>query len=87
VPEPRHRELGLGARVEARPFIDNMASADGAADLVTGRAGALTLAELAIVGKPAILVAILVPLPTATDLGSNTHCRRVPRRPCVKAAL
>jgi UDP-N-acetylglucosamine--N-acetylmuramyl-(pentapeptide) pyrophosphoryl-undecaprenol N-acetylglucosamine transferase len=35
----------------------------GAAALVVGRAGALTLAELAIVGKPAILI----PLPTAAD--------------------
>ena len=34
-----------------------------AASLVIGRAGALTLAELAIVGKPAILI----PLPTAAD--------------------
>jgi UDP-N-acetylglucosamine--N-acetylmuramyl-(pentapeptide) pyrophosphoryl-undecaprenol N-acetylglucosamine transferase len=59
----RYRELGLEARVEVRPFIDNMAAAYGAADLVIGRAGALTLAELAIVGKPAVLV----PLPTAAD--------------------
>jgi UDP-N-acetylglucosamine--N-acetylmuramyl-(pentapeptide) pyrophosphoryl-undecaprenol N-acetylglucosamine transferase len=34
-----------------------------AAALVVGRAGALTLAELAIVGRPAVLI----PLPTAAD--------------------
>jgi UDP-N-acetylglucosamine--N-acetylmuramyl-(pentapeptide) pyrophosphoryl-undecaprenol N-acetylglucosamine transferase len=61
--QARYRELGLEARVEVRAFIDKMAEAYGAADLVIGRAGALTLAELAIVGKPAILV----PLPTAAD--------------------
>jgi UDP-N-acetylglucosamine--N-acetylmuramyl-(pentapeptide) pyrophosphoryl-undecaprenol N-acetylglucosamine transferase len=61
--QARYRELGLDARVEVRAFIDNMADAYGAADLVIARAGALTLAELAIVGKPAILI----PLPTAAD--------------------
>lgn len=59
----KYRELGLDGRVQVQAFIDNMAAAYGAADLVIGRAGALTLAELAIVGKPAILV----PLPTAAD--------------------
>lgn len=61
--QAKYRELGLDGRVEVRAFIDNMAAAYAAADLIIGRAGALTLAELAIVGKPAILV----PLPTAAD--------------------
>jgi UDP-N-acetylglucosamine--N-acetylmuramyl-(pentapeptide) pyrophosphoryl-undecaprenol N-acetylglucosamine transferase len=61
--QAKYRELGLDGRVQVQPFIDNMAAAYGAADLIIGRAGALTLAELAIVGKPAILV----PLPTAAD--------------------
>jgi UDP-N-acetylglucosamine--N-acetylmuramyl-(pentapeptide) pyrophosphoryl-undecaprenol N-acetylglucosamine transferase len=55
--------LGEGARVDVRPFLDDMVGALGAADLVIARAGAMTLAELAILGKPAILV----PLPTAAD--------------------
>ncbi|MDX2062784.1 MAG: undecaprenyldiphospho-muramoylpentapeptide beta-N-acetylglucosaminyltransferase [Bacteroidia bacterium] len=38
------------------PFIDDMAQAYAAADVVVCRAGALTLAELAALGKPAILV-------------------------------
>ena len=57
----RYSELGLTGLVDVRPFIDDMSSALGTADLVVGRAGALTLAELAMVGRPAILI----PLPTA----------------------
>jgi UDP-N-acetylglucosamine--N-acetylmuramyl-(pentapeptide) pyrophosphoryl-undecaprenol N-acetylglucosamine transferase len=59
----RYRAVGLGDRVEVRPFIEDMAGALGDAALVVGRAGALTLAELAIVGRPAVLI----PLPTAAD--------------------
>ena len=40
-----------------------MAAACAEADLVVARAGALTLAELAVLGVPAILI----PLPTAAD--------------------
>jgi UDP-N-acetylglucosamine--N-acetylmuramyl-(pentapeptide) pyrophosphoryl-undecaprenol N-acetylglucosamine transferase len=59
----RYRALGLADRVSVRPFIEDMAGALATAGLVIGRAGALTLAELAIVGRPAILI----PLPTAAD--------------------
>ena len=38
------------------PFVDDMAAAYAAADLVVTSAGALVLAELAALGKPAILV-------------------------------
>jgi UDP-N-acetylglucosamine--N-acetylmuramyl-(pentapeptide) pyrophosphoryl-undecaprenol N-acetylglucosamine transferase len=58
-----YRTLGLDGRVTTSAFIDDMAAAYGAADLVIARAGALTLAELAIAGRPAILI----PLPTAAD--------------------
>ena len=59
----RYRALGLADRVTVRPFIEDVAAALRASTMVIGRAGALTLAELAIVGRPAVLV----PLPTAAD--------------------
>jgi UDP-N-acetylglucosamine--N-acetylmuramyl-(pentapeptide) pyrophosphoryl-undecaprenol N-acetylglucosamine transferase len=52
---------GIDAQVSA--FIDDMAAAYAWADLVICRAGALTIAELAVVG----VAAILVPYPHATD--------------------
>lgn len=51
----------VAAKVE--PFIDDMAAAYAWADLVLCRAGALTIAELAIAGAPSILV----PYPYAVD--------------------
>jgi UDP-N-acetylglucosamine--N-acetylmuramyl-(pentapeptide) pyrophosphoryl-undecaprenol N-acetylglucosamine transferase len=58
-----YEALGLSDRVEARAYIDDMPAALAEASLVVARAGALTLAELAIMGRPAVLI----PLPTATD--------------------
>ncbi len=52
-----------GVTAELRPFIDDMASAYGWADLVVCRAGALTIAELAATG----VAALLVPFPGAVD--------------------
>jgi len=52
---------GVDAQVSA--FIDDMAAAYAWADLVICRAGALTVAELAVAG----VAAILVPFPHATD--------------------
>jgi UDP-N-acetylglucosamine--N-acetylmuramyl-(pentapeptide) pyrophosphoryl-undecaprenol N-acetylglucosamine transferase len=52
---------GLAATVE--PFFDDVQARMAAADLVVSRAGASTLAELTILGKPMVLV----PLPTAAD--------------------
>ncbi len=45
------------------PFIDDMAAAMVAADLVVARAGATTVAELACIGRPALFV----PFPQAAD--------------------
>lgn len=42
--------------VQVRPFIDRMDLAYSLADLVVCRAGALTIAELQLLGKPAILI-------------------------------
>ena len=48
---------------EVCPFIDDMATAYSGADLVIARAGALTVAELCVAGR----AALLVPYPHATD--------------------
>jgi UDP-N-acetylglucosamine--N-acetylmuramyl-(pentapeptide) pyrophosphoryl-undecaprenol N-acetylglucosamine transferase len=52
-----------GVTAQAESFLDPMAPEMVRADLVICRAGATTLAELAAVGKPAVLV----PFPAATD--------------------
>lgn len=52
-----------GIKAEVLPFIHDMAGAYREADLVICRAGATSLAELAVVGKPALLV----PFPHAAD--------------------
>jgi UDP-N-acetylglucosamine--N-acetylmuramyl-(pentapeptide) pyrophosphoryl-undecaprenol N-acetylglucosamine transferase len=52
-----------GRAVELMPYVEDMAAMYRWADLVICRAGALTLAELTIIGRPAILV----PLPNAID--------------------
>jgi len=52
-----------GIEAEVRGFFDDMAAIYRQGDLVVARAGAGTLAELAIVGKPMILV----PYPHAAD--------------------
>jgi UDP-N-acetylglucosamine--N-acetylmuramyl-(pentapeptide) pyrophosphoryl-undecaprenol N-acetylglucosamine transferase len=56
-----YRSRGIDADV--RPFIDDMAGAYGWADLAVCRSGALTVAELAAAGVPAVLV----PFPAAVD--------------------
>lgn len=52
-----------GIDADVRAFIDDMAGAYGWADLAVCRSGALTVAELAAAGVPAILV----PFPAAVD--------------------
>jgi UDP-N-acetylglucosamine--N-acetylmuramyl-(pentapeptide) pyrophosphoryl-undecaprenol N-acetylglucosamine transferase len=56
-----YRDAGVTAVV--LPYIHDMAGAYAAADLVVGRSGATTVAELAICGKHAVLV----PFPFAAD--------------------
>ncbi len=59
--QKRYNEAGVQAKVGA--FFHNMDEMYQQADLVISRAGATTLAELAVLGKPAILI----PYPYAAD--------------------
>jgi len=61
------------ARVEA--FIDDMAEAYAWADLVISRAGATTLAELTVLGKPSVLI----PFPYATHDHQMHNARQLER--------
>ena len=62
-----YAEAGITAQVSS--FINDMATAYREADLVVSRAGATTLAELAVLGKPAILI----PYPYAADDHQTTN--------------
>jgi UDP-N-acetylglucosamine--N-acetylmuramyl-(pentapeptide) pyrophosphoryl-undecaprenol N-acetylglucosamine transferase len=65
------RYAAAGVAAEVHPFITDMASAYLAADLVVGRAGATTVAELALAGKPAVLI----PYPHAADNHQELNAR------------
>lgn len=71
---PLYRQQGIDARVE--PFIDDMAAAYGWADLAICRAGALTVAELAAAGVPAVLI----PFPFAVDDHQTANARHLVAR-------
>ncbi len=53
----------LGVRFEASPFFTDMAARLGSAHLVISRSGASTVSEIAVIGRPSILV----PYPHALD--------------------
>ena len=48
--------IELGGDIEIVPYIDNMAEVMAAADVVISRSGAITVSELAALGKPSILI-------------------------------
>ncbi|MDR1463083.1 MAG: undecaprenyldiphospho-muramoylpentapeptide beta-N-acetylglucosaminyltransferase [Azoarcus sp.] len=60
-----------GVEGDLRPFIDDMASAYGEADIVLCRAGALTIAELTAAGA----ASVLVPFPYAVDDHQTANAR------------
>ncbi len=68
-----YRTRQLTATVKA--FFDDMPRRYAAADLVVCRAGATTVAELAVAGKPAILI----PLPTAAAGHQELNARELER--------
>jgi UDP-N-acetylglucosamine--N-acetylmuramyl-(pentapeptide) pyrophosphoryl-undecaprenol N-acetylglucosamine transferase len=57
------RYAAIGIAAELAPFFGDVAARLAAATLVIARAGASTVAELTVIGRPAILV----PLPSAID--------------------
>ena len=57
--------------VQVHPFIEDMPAACAAADLIVSRAGASSAAEIAVLGKPAVLV----PFPFATDNHQEHNAR------------
>ena len=65
----RKAYAAAGVTAQVSSFITDMAAAYREADLVVSRAGATTLAELAVLGKPAILV----PFPYAADDHQTTN--------------
>src|SRR5262249_59998239 len=64
-----HRRLALRAEVE--PFFADLPARIAAAPLIGSRSGASTLAEVAAIGRPAILV----PLPHALDQDQLANAR------------
>ncbi len=68
------RRCGIAA--ELSPFFPDVAARLVAAHLVIARAGASTVAELAVVGRPAILV----PLPGAIDDHQSANARALAGR-------
>jgi len=69
----RARYAATGVSAECHAFIRDMAAAYRRADLVIGRAGATTVAELAIAGKPAIFI----PYPFAADNHQELNAREM----------
>jgi len=70
----RYRDAGVKAVV--LPYIHDMAGAYAAADLVVSRAGATTVAELAVCGKRAVLI----PFPFAADNHQEYNARTLAER-------
>jgi UDP-N-acetylglucosamine--N-acetylmuramyl-(pentapeptide) pyrophosphoryl-undecaprenol N-acetylglucosamine transferase len=67
----RYADAGIAA--DCRAFITDMASAYHQADLIVARAGATTVAELAITGKPAVFI----PYPFAADNHQEINAREM----------
>jgi UDP-N-acetylglucosamine--N-acetylmuramyl-(pentapeptide) pyrophosphoryl-undecaprenol N-acetylglucosamine transferase len=67
----RHAYDAAGIKAELAPFFKDMDQHYATAHLVIGRAGASTCAELAVVGRPSILV----PLPGAIDNHQAANAR------------
>ena len=71
VKQTRQAYIGMGVQSEVAPFFDDMGERMANAHLVICRAGASTVAELAVIGRPAILV----PYPHALDQDQAENAR------------
>ena len=71
--DTRRRYAEAGVAAECSAFIKDMAAAYRRADLIIGRAGATTVAELAIAGKPAVFI----PYPFAADNHQEINAREM----------
>lgn len=69
------RAAGSGPRVELVDFIEDMADAYAASDVVVCRAGATSIAELTVLGLPSVLV----PYPHATADHQTENARALER--------
>jgi UDP-N-acetylglucosamine--N-acetylmuramyl-(pentapeptide) pyrophosphoryl-undecaprenol N-acetylglucosamine transferase len=67
----RYRDAGVAA--ECRAFITDIAAEYQRADVIVSRAGATTVAELAIAGKPAVFI----PYPFAADNHQEVNAREM----------
>jgi len=67
----RYRDAGVAA--DCRAFIKDMAAEYRRADVIVSRAGATTVAELAIAGKPAVFI----PYPFAADNHQEINAREM----------
>lgn len=51
-----NERINLGENLKIVPYIDNMAEVMAAADLVVARSGAITVSEIAVLGKASVLI-------------------------------
>ncbi|SFV29481.1 undecaprenyldiphospho-muramoylpentapeptide beta-N-acetylglucosaminyltransferase [Thermoflavifilum thermophilum] len=70
--DSKAEQIQYRAQIKVMPFIQDMARAYAAADVVVSRAGAIAIAELCVMQKPAILV----PFPFAAE-DHQTHNARM----------
>ena len=63
----------LYSGIDIRPYIDNMGTVMTAADLILCRAGASTMGEISMMGKPAVMV----PSPNVTDNHQEKNARQL----------
>ena len=74
-PAARAALAALGVEAEVAPFFTDMAERMAAAQLVVSRAGASTCAELAVIGRPSVLV----PFPHALDHDQSANAAAMVR--------